>query len=185
MGLKRVGHDWATEQQPQSSTPEPGKNAVPMAQPRNRGLKRHSKTLKTLPRPAHLTLGHPCLLLGLAASSLEADTRQYFLCINRGWVLVDGCPSGYYTLEQTSGGSPAVQHSVWLKKPETRTFITLRLRGSRASSARHSSKPKFDQDTTTPGEERTTHSSILAWEIPRTEEPSGLQSMGSQESDRT
>ena len=25
-----------------------------------------------------------------------------------------------------------------------------------------------------------THSSILAWEIPRTEEPSGLQSMGSQ-----
>ena len=25
-----------------------------------------------------------------------------------------------------------------------------------------------------------THSSILAWRIPRTEEPSGLQSMGSQ-----
>ena len=28
-----------------------------------------------------------------------------------------------------------------------------------------------------------THSSILAWEIPWTEEPGGLQSMGSQESD--
>ena len=28
-----------------------------------------------------------------------------------------------------------------------------------------------------------THSSILAWEIPWMEEPSGLQSMGSQESD--
>ena len=27
-----------------------------------------------------------------------------------------------------------------------------------------------------------THSSILAWEIPRTEEPGGLQSMGSQKS---
>ena len=27
-----------------------------------------------------------------------------------------------------------------------------------------------------------THSSILAWEIPLTEEPGGLQSMGSQES---
>ena len=27
-----------------------------------------------------------------------------------------------------------------------------------------------------------TYSSILAWEIPRTEEPGGLQSMGSQES---
>ena len=27
-----------------------------------------------------------------------------------------------------------------------------------------------------------THSSVLAWEIPRTEEPSGLQSMGSQNS---
>ena len=30
-----------------------------------------------------------------------------------------------------------------------------------------------------------THSSILAWRIPRTEEPGGLQSMGSQESDTT
>ena len=30
--------------------------------------------------------------------------------------------------------------------------------------------------------EMTTHSSILAWEIPWTEEPSGLQSMGSQKS---
>ena len=28
--------------------------------------------------------------------------------------------------------------------------------------------------------EMTTHSSILAWRIPRTEEPGGLQSMGSQ-----
>ena len=31
----------------------------------------------------------------------------------------------------------------------------------------------------------TNHSSILAWEIPWTEEPGGLQSMGSQESDMT
>ena len=30
-----------------------------------------------------------------------------------------------------------------------------------------------------------THSSILAWEIPWTEEPGGLQSMGHKESDRT
>ena len=30
-----------------------------------------------------------------------------------------------------------------------------------------------------------THSSILAWEIPWAEEPSGLQSMGLQESDTT
>ena len=29
-------------------------------------------------------------------------------------------------------------------------------------------------------EEMATHSSILAWEIPRTEEPGGLQSIGSQ-----
>ena len=33
--------------------------------------------------------------------------------------------------------------------------------------------------------EMTTHFSILAWEIPRTEEPGGLQSKGSQESDTT
>ena len=32
-------------------------------------------------------------------------------------------------------------------------------------------------------EEMASHSSILAWSIPRTEEPSGLQSVGSQESD--
>ena len=31
--------------------------------------------------------------------------------------------------------------------------------------------------------EMATHSSILAWETPLTEEPDGLQSMGSQESD--
>ena len=30
----------------------------------------------------------------------------------------------------------------------------------------------------------TTHSSMLAWEIPRTKGPGGLQSMGSGESDR-
>ena len=33
--------------------------------------------------------------------------------------------------------------------------------------------------------EMATHSSILAWEIPWTEEPGRLQSMGSQESDMT
>ncbi len=32
-------------------------------------------------------------------------------------------------------------------------------------------------------EEMATHSSILAWEIPWTEEPGGLQSMGLQELD--
>ena len=33
--------------------------------------------------------------------------------------------------------------------------------------------------------EMATHSSILAWEIPWTEEPDGLQSMGLQKSDAT
>ena len=33
--------------------------------------------------------------------------------------------------------------------------------------------------------EMATHSSILPWEIPWTEDPGGLQSMGSQESDTT
>ena len=31
-----------------------------------------------------------------------------------------------------------------------------------------------------PGREMATHSSLLTWEIPWTEEPGGLQSMGSQ-----
>ena len=34
-------------------------------------------------------------------------------------------------------------------------------------------------------EEMATHSNILAWEIPWTEEPSGLQAMGSPVSDMT
>ena len=34
-------------------------------------------------------------------------------------------------------------------------------------------------------EEMATHSDILAWKIPWTEEPDGLQSLGSQESDVT
>ena len=34
-------------------------------------------------------------------------------------------------------------------------------------------------------EKMATHSSILAWEIPRTEGPGGLQSVGAQESDTT
>ena len=34
-------------------------------------------------------------------------------------------------------------------------------------------------------EEMATYSSILAWEIPWTEKPGGLQTMGSQESDTT
>ena len=33
--------------------------------------------------------------------------------------------------------------------------------------------------------EMATHSSILAWRIPRTEKPGGLQSVGLQESDTT
>ena len=33
--------------------------------------------------------------------------------------------------------------------------------------------------------ETATHSSILAWRIPRTEDPSSLQSMGCKESDTT
>ena len=33
--------------------------------------------------------------------------------------------------------------------------------------------------------EMATHSNIFAWEIPWTEEPGGLQSMGFQESDTT
>ena len=33
--------------------------------------------------------------------------------------------------------------------------------------------------------EMATHSNILAWEIPRTEGPGGLRSMGSQELDMT
>ena len=36
-----------------------------------------------------------------------------------------------------------------------------------------------------PQKQMATHPSILAWEIPWTEEPGGLQRMGSQEADTT
>ena len=44
--------------------------------------------------------------------------------------------------------------------------------------------PSLDQENSLE-KEMATHSSILAWEIPWTEEPGGLQSMGTQESDMT
>ena len=44
--------------------------------------------------------------------------------------------------------------------------------------------PSLDQEDPLE-KEMATHSSILAWRIPWTEEPGGLQSMGSEESDTT
>jgi len=44
--------------------------------------------------------------------------------------------------------------------------------------------PSLGQDETLE-KEMATHCSILAWEIPCTVEPGGLQHMGSQESDMT
>ena len=38
----------------------------------------------------------------------------------------------------------------------------------------------FDFSLSCIGKEMATHSSVLAWRIPGTEEPGGLQSMGSQ-----
>ena len=53
-----------------------------------------------------------------------------------------------------------------------------------AWGARETQVPSLGQED--PLEEgMTTHSSILAWRIPWTEEPSRLQSMGSQELDTT
>ena len=44
--------------------------------------------------------------------------------------------------------------------------------------------PCLDREDS-PEQEMATHSSILAWEIPRTEETGRLQSIGLQESDTT
>ena len=56
-----------------------------------------------------------------------------------------------------------------------------------ASGKEHTSQCKRHRDTgsiaglgRSPGEENDTYSSILAWRIPWTEEPGGLQSIGSQ-----
>ena len=52
-----------------------------------------------------------------------------------------------------------------------------------ASSLRHAIRQKFrltESFQQLLENEMATHSSILGWRIPRTEEPGGLQSMGSQ-----
>ena len=47
-------------------------------------------------------------------------------------------------------------------------------------SAMQETQVQFLGQENPPEERKATHSSILAWRIPRTEEPGGLQSMGSQ-----
>ena len=67
---------------------------------------------------------------------------------------------------QASGGLP-VAHRHWLAGPLLENAKWLHgFEGCLRSSLE---------------KERATHSSILAWRIPRTEEPGGLQSMGSQD----
>ena len=59
-----------------------------------------------------------------------------------------------------------------LSESKTRTPLTLHVH----SMARHFT-PQFTANTLQ--EEMATHPSILAWKVPRTEEPGGLQSTGS------
>ena len=67
-------------------------------------------------------------------------------------------------------------------------LVTLRYRGNRLLSRLSGEEPTCDAGdmSSIPGsgryarEEMATHSSILAWEIPWTEKPGGVQSMGSQ-----
>lgn len=143
-----------------------------MDQPRNRGLKRRSEMPKTLPRSAHPTSGHPCLLSDLAASSRgrhSAVFSLYKLGLGAGrWVPFMG-------LESTSDGSLAVQFSMWLKKPEPRSYITLRVKGPRASSLKTQLQTQAGSRCHHSWRGKAIRSSILAWETPWTED--GLQSM--------
>ena len=52
--------------------------------------------------------------------------------------------------------------------------------GGKESTCNAGDSDLIHESGRSPGKEMATHSSILAWEIPRTEEPGGLQSMGSQ-----
>ena len=52
-------------------------------------------------------------------------------------------------------------------------------------SPHHTDSCPFSHNLGTAEKEMATHSSILAWRIPWTEEPGRLQFMGSQESDMT
>ena len=58
----------------------------------------------------------------------------------------------------------------------------LAVKNSPASAGNLSGAGSIPRSEISPGEYITTHSSILAWRIPRTEEPRGLQIMGSQKS---
>ena len=56
----------------------------------------------------------------------------------------------------------------------------LAVKNSPASAGNLSGAGSIPRSEISPGEYITTHSSILAWRIPRTEKPEGLWSIGSQ-----
>ena len=73
--------------------------------------------------------------------------------------------------------------STWISKVTAGSSRTGRLPGSsvvRVHLPEQETRVQFLGGEDPLGKEMATHSSILAWEIPWTEEPGGLQSVGSQ-----
>ena len=58
--------------------------------------------------------------------------------------------------------------------------MVIKLKNPSASAGDAGDTSLIPGSGSSPGEGNGSHSSILAWRIPRTEEPGGLQSMGSQ-----
>ena len=99
----------------------------------------------------------------------------------------DSCPSSWWC-HPTISSSVALFSSCPQSFLATGSFPVTRLFASGGFSVRASASEtqlQFLGQEDSLEEDMATHSSILAWKIPCTEEPGGLQFMGSQESHRT
>ena len=74
-------------------------------------------------------------------------------------------------------GSPTLQADILLSEPPEKPLVVKNLSANAGDIRETDLIPGLGRS---PGEGMATHSSILAWRIPWTEEPGGLQSMGSQ-----
>ena len=95
--------------------------------------------------------------------------------------LLQSCPTLCDPIDGSPPGSP-VPGILQLRCDKALTWASLILQSVKNLSATQETRVQFLGWEDPLGKEMATHSSILAWRIPWTEEPGGLQPVGSQES---
>ena len=114
---------------------------------------------------------HPCLSASAGVSNICTQCCLLgFVC--NCWLTPDSCSNKSVSLESED-------KNIWTWAP---SLVAQRLKHLPAMNETQVRSLGWEDPLE---KEMATHSSILAWEIPRTEEPGWLQSMGLQESDTT